>query len=429
MGTLRLGTIQSAVQSSREVALLRIESLEEGDNNGLASELANLLQNAIEISDVPCIIKMLQVLKDLATADVTLLEEVSASQVFRKCMQTLGQSPTSIEWLDNDSALQKSIDETHDVLSALMTNKDKTEPFTRSELLSRLPLMFHIPQQHERQDDLQIMVHKVTSEETDGHDTGFVMWPAAVILSRYISENPELIFNIAGANGGNDNMVDSILELGAGCGLVGLTAASLIKQHNEESKEDGVDGDVSTNNTSVIFTDYCTTVLDNIMRNLDLNGLSDSCEVVGLDFFDQPGNDDSKYDKSEQNWIDMEDTKHPQVGLILGADVIAYSNDATNVANTVHAALCEGGKAIIMAAGDNRRFGVEDFPEACRDAGLEISSTNISACESIWRSSSDSSEQKDEDLLHQDMGQTAMQGWDAGQYNLIMFSIDKPISS
>jgi predicted nicotinamide N-methyase len=355
-------------------------------------------------------------------------------------------------------------------------------PYSHDELKRRLPLTYGLPQQQQQQqqdendtiflgegrqhngrdrEDLQMMVHQVTDEaETDTHDVGFVMWPSAIMLSRWIAMNPSVILDCCCGNVGTEESSSSssstsneyntnnstILELGAGCGLVGITAAAIINQHYHEQKlllHKGKDNETAqdskkgeeeydheggrhdpqglSNRANVILTDYLPTILDNLKRNLLLNGLNDeypTASVSGLDFFDQPGNSDYNGDDDNNDvlvsggWIDMEGTRRPHVKLILGADIIVYSNDATMVANTIHSALMEGGRAIIMSR--DRRFGVEEFPTACERVGLNVTVTDLGM----------GSDQHNDAQLVLDLEHTPSYN---GGYDLIIFTIDKPI--
>mmetsp|Transcript_37948 Transcript_37948/g.82545 ORF Transcript_37948/g.82545 Transcript_37948/m.82545 type:complete len:444 (+) Transcript_37948:230-1561(+) len=425
-----LDKFQEASQSPKKLALLRIESLNsdgdgDGDGDGedgcsgLAGEIVSFVlerfafwtsdaskANHHESTDDESFAQLLQILAivvSITVFDATLSEEIARYPAFCRCISSLQQQ------LPDDAVVQKAaadIQAFFSTLEELDPDADLRVPFTEVELQGRLPLVFGMPQQQQNQTDnqlMEILIHQVTSEkETDTHDVGFVMWPSSVLLSRYIVDHPSIVLD-SGVSGG-DSM---ILELGAGCGLVGLTAATLLKQ--------------SGNETRVIFSDYLDQILDNLKRNIRLNNLDDSdrAAVTGLDFFDQPGNDDSVCD-SPLCWIDMDGTKQPQVSLVLAADVICYSNDATNVANTIKAALIPGGKAIVVSK--CCRFGVEEFPDACRDAGLEIEITNIAA--DGGRSSSGSSDDNEDQLLVHDLEQTS--GYALG-YNLVMFTINKPM--
>ena len=85
------------------------------------------------------------------------------------------------------------------------------------------------------------------------HATGFVMWPSAVMLSRWLARNPSIVLGGRGGGAAEASAAaeGDILELGAGCGLVGLTAAALLRRDrlrrendeeaDQEEDEDGGD--------------------------------------------------------------------------------------------------------------------------------------------------------------------------------------------
>ena len=413
-----LETFEAASGSSRDIALLRRKCLEEDaegkQGTGLANEVVLCLQESLSNNSPnndsgaqPDALRVVTMIQKLTDQDNTLFEEISCSENFSSCLDELA------EGRDDDARLQTIVANLQKNMSALET-KDRDEPFSEKELQSRLPLSFNLPISENtiNQDNLNIMVHQVTSEkETDTHDVGNVMWPASVMLARHITENPSIVL---------DNN-DGCLELGAGCGLVGLTAAALLQQSRENGEEEGKaeeeEGTCKHADNDVIFTDYLPQVLENIERNLDLNGI-DNCAVSGLDFFDQPGNYDSEYLASQPNWIDMDGTKRKQVGLVLAADVICYSNDATNVANTIQSALVDGGRALVVSPADGRRFGVEEFPDALRDAGLEVHVTKVAADDGLTTTVEES----------QDAELFTCVGYCAEGYNFLRFDITKPSS-
>ena len=198
-------------------------------------------------------------------------------------------------------------------------------------------------------------------------NTGFVMWPSAVMLSHHISKNPSIVL-------GDETSPDGdVMELGAGCGLVGLTAATLLQQHSDVSED------------KVIFTDYNPVVLENLQKNIELNDFDVDHQVLGLDWFDQEvhqeqqqqqsdddGSDTTGDETTTSTWIDVEGNEHAQVRLILGADLLVCTNDADLVASTIDIALVDGGKAFILGADQYTRFGVQNFPDACRQLGLQV---------------------------------------------------------
>ena len=264
-------------------------------------------------------------------------------------------------------------------------------------------LTFSIPTQSEDEDDLQIKLHQATtSDENQGHaqtNTGFIMWPSAVMLSHHLTQNPNIVL-------GNETLVrGNVLELGSGCGLAGLTAATLLENDGSFDK--------------VIFTDYNPSVLENLKRNVNLNDFDVDHKVFGLDWFDNQGQeqqvlssesegeeDDTtnassncrrhkkkKRSNSNNTWMDMNGTEHEQTRLIIGSDLIVCSNDADLVAGTIDKALMEGGQAIIVGADSSHRFGVSGFPDACRELGLEVEVN-----ENIWEEVSCCSDELQEEL-------------------------------
>ena len=246
-------------------------------------------------------------------------------------------------------------------------------------------------------EDLQIKLHQVSTTDTNQGNaetnTGFIMWPSAVMLSHHLTQNPEIVL---GTNSDGDVDTNSpegnVLELGSGCGLAGLTAATLLENEGSTDK--------------VIFTDYNPSVLNNLRKNVELNEFDVDHQVCGLDWFDQHQQcqenqesledncdtagdtgvtctDDNEEERRSSNntWVDMDGIEHAQTRLIIGSDLIVCSNDADLVASTIDCALMEGGKAIILGADSSTRFGVRGFPDACRLLGL-----HVQVDENIWSS-------------------------------------------
>mmetsp|Transcript_13514 Transcript_13514/g.29377 ORF Transcript_13514/g.29377 Transcript_13514/m.29377 type:complete len:278 (-) Transcript_13514:50-883(-) len=271
-------------------------------------------------------------------------------------------------------------------------------------------LTFNIPSGGENESPLSLLLHQaITDDDDQGENetnTGFVMWPSAVMLAHHITKNPSIVL-------GNDTRPDgNVMELGAGCGLTGLAAAALLQN------------DDSDNTDQVIFTDYNPAVLDNLRRNILLNDFDTSHEVFGLDWFDQQPIDENgeAVEKDENTWIDTEGASHAQCRLILVADCIVCSNDAELLATTINCALMEGGHAVVMGPGSGARFGIADFPEECRSLGLTVTVDE------------DVLEDNENDGSHQQLMDSLELGGSnraaaKSAYGFTLFSIEKPITS
>ena len=125
----------------------------------------------------------------------------------------------------------------------------------------------------------------------------------------------------------------------------------------------------------------------------------------------------------------MDGARRAQVELVLAADILPYSNNAALVANTIQSTLVEGGMAIVVSPDENHRFGVEAFPDACREVGLEVELSNSNLLDDVTFETSTKTE-KDQGRLDSDLEKTA--GYDNQGYTyhkLLMFTVQKPIST
>jgi Lysine methyltransferase len=233
------------------------------------------------------------------------------------------------------------------------------------------------------------------------------MWPSAVVLSRWLMANPCTLHSTpprlaAGSTADvkEPSIVERrhvrILEIGAGCGLVGLLAARMIQAAAKSSSTTATSNDTTiTDSTTcthhhhhhhpeptfsheVLLSDFNPEVLENLQRNILLNNVSAYCSVVGLDFYQQvrgdgdEGHDDD--DDSSSFWTDMNGTQqHKLVDIVLGADIICQPSDAVAAAHTIRNVLRpQTGRAIIVCASAEHRYGVDHFARACQDVGLRL---------------------------------------------------------
>lgn len=286
-------------------------------------------------------------------------------------------------------------------------------------------LTFSIPSATSNDAPHKIHLHQSSSIDEDQglHETntGFVMWPSAVMLAHHISKNPSIVL------GCEDKPDGDVMELGAGCGLVGLTAATLLQNDGDDDK--------------VIFTDYNPAVLKNLQKNIDLNEFDVDHKVLGLDWFDQELHheqqqlicnsavDEEKIDcNSNKTWVDVEGKKHAQVRLILGADLLVCTNDADLVASTIQNALIEGGSAFILGADAHTRFGVRNFPAACRSLGLTVTVQEDILDDSDFAAENVNGEMKEKQLMEElELGGYNQRASTMG-HDFTMFTVTKPIA-
>ncbi|KAI2513732.1 methyltransferase [Fragilaria crotonensis] len=224
-----------------------------------------------------------------------------------------------------------------------------------SNLHERLPLCISFSPKH------TLFIQQVTSRQSAQQDVGFVLWPSAVALSQWLIDHPTLVLT-----------AQSILELGAGCGLVGLTAAMLVQGQKQVDKNgNGVNDENS--DPRIILTDFNQVVLDNLRLNIDLNDVQATAQK--LDFYQQSGHAEFWVDDSKIGT----DSQQEQVDLILAADMICQPSDAVAAANAIHDALKPGGKAIVVCGNGKHRFGVDCFEDECKRVGLTVETSNAIA--------------------------------------------------
>lgn len=126
---------------------------------------------------------------------------------------------------------------------------------------------------------------------------------------------------------------------------------------------------VSRTGGFVTLTDFNEMVVKNAQQNITLNNLSDVAKSENLDFYQQ--------DTSREGWMDAKGYEHEQVDLILAADVICQKEDAFAAARSIFCAMRTGGKAIVVSADSEHRFGVECFHQACEELGLLVTARDV----------------------------------------------------
>lgn len=177
------------------------------------------------------------------------------------------------------------------------------------------------------------------------------MWPSAVVLSSWVVSNPHLVER------------KSVLELGAGCGLVGIVTAGIVKklENNTLCPTTGCAAE-----PQVVLTDFNKVVLQNLERNIHLNSLANFARTEKLDFYAQRGTN------MAGGWLDGSGRRHQPVDLVLAADIICKPEDAVAAANTIFDCLRPGGDAYVVSADAMHRFGVEKFESECLRLAMNV---------------------------------------------------------
>eukprot|EP00933_Yihiella_yeosuensis_P033491 TRINITY_DN27197_c0_g1_i1.p1 TRINITY_DN27197_c0_g1~~TRINITY_DN27197_c0_g1_i1.p1 ORF type:complete len:281 (-),score=46.25 TRINITY_DN27197_c0_g1_i1:167-1009(-) len=170
--------------------------------------------------------------------------------------------------------------------------------------------------------------------------TGGVVWWGALALNDFLQERRNEIF--AG--------VEVILEIGAGCGLVGLCAASLLPEGAPRS-------------CRVILTDGPDACIDNLQRNINANAAA--LERADLE-------------AAKLVWEDLLDgTAAPpvdSVDLLLGSDVI-WGGRASLVGGVCRKLVKPGGCLLISA--QEGREGLDEFEAILRGNAEGLEGTNF----------------------------------------------------
>ena len=164
---------------------------------------------------------------------------------------------------------------------------------------------------------------------------GDIVWPAGLALTRMLAHCPSFVA---------DKMV---LELGAGLGAVGLTAA---------------DGGA----TAVVLTDYDTNVLDLAMKGAVHNGV------------------DARVATSQMDWS-LESVPTPEGGpfdLVVGADILYDQQNAHNIARLLPQLLTSDGARALIA--DQTQWPWRaDFEAICAKGGLGVIDMPLPGAEAV----------------------------------------------
>ncbi|KAK1735825.1 lysine methyltransferase [Skeletonema marinoi] len=392
MTTDKLATLEDHLSSPRQISLTRIDyaakrssgkadgglpamlvsmlsdahnsSIHLDGDNTPADATINVINEFCSDSSIDNLFRIISLLAKVSQLDNTLGEEISragSQAILKRLVDRIKEYITIYETSTNEPS-EELLDKLMDYLDLTCELYSPTQargmPFTNEEIERRLPLVYNLGpavpggeggdgEHHDH--GTTILISQVTVRQSSQGDVGYVMWPSAIVLSRWLLSNPQHILG------------KSVLEIGAGCGLVGIAAARLFAQSNCEKKK------------CVTITDVNDLVIDNIAKNIVLNDVSEVACVAKLDFYEQTGNNESG------KWIEGFTFEYRDpVEVILAADIICQPSDAVAAAKTIYDALVPTtGRAYVVCADSEHRFGIEIFQEECERVGLEVTTTNV----------------------------------------------------
>ena len=173
---------------------------------------------------------------------------------------------------------------------------------------------------------LSIKIKEQTLFKADGGE-GLHLWEASVVLSRYSLKHSSLLQN------------KKIIELGCGCGLLGISILKEIPIKN------------------YTFSDYNTSVLNNLKDNLKLNGISVN---------------DKKIEIKELDWKNYEQMESNEYDIIIGTELIYKGGAILELAKVINKILKPGGKCYISMP--KERSMTKTFLEYIENEGLKWNS-------------------------------------------------------
>ena len=173
--------------------------------------------------------------------------------------------------------------------------------------------------------DLSVKLNEQTLFTADGGE-GLHLWEASVVLTRYCLQNHNLFSN------------KKIIELGTGCGLLGI---SILKQIPTISH--------------YTFSDYQESVLNNLKTNLTKNKIKEN----------------EKYDIMKLDWRDYSkiDLKYD---IILGSELIYKGGCIEELAKMINQLLKDDGFCFISMPEQRSMTGV--FLQYINECGLKYQS-------------------------------------------------------
>jgi predicted nicotinamide N-methyase len=203
------------------------------------------------------------------------------------------------------------------------------------------PLVVPLPLDPRDASPLSVLIRQVPVRMTGQPKTGYLLWGAARVLARWIHAHRDLLDG------------KSVLEVGSGLGLGGITAARYA----------GL----------TILTDY----QDDTCRALEYNVALNRAFTHALDA--------TKPDVAVErlDWDSLEsiqgvcESPKPKVDVIIGCDIICEPSTADGFLRVVRHRLSAHGVAYLMNADAHSRFGVAYLHEQLAQSDLVYTITKV----------------------------------------------------
>lgn len=192
--------------------------------------------------------------------------------------------------------------------------------------------------------DNYIYLNEQTLFKANGEE-GLHLWESSVVFSRYIKKNQSIFDN------------KSIIELGSGCGLLGIACL------------------LYTNCQHITFSDYQKSVIDNLVKNIELNksshrniNQSSSKKIMNSSDPSSAKSFPTNYTILNLDWRDYEKYKLESYDYIIGSELIYNGGHLEELAKLFKNLLKSDGKALI--AMPEKRSMTKKFLEYLADNDL-----------------------------------------------------------
>ncbi|CAE8740268.1 unnamed protein product [Polarella glacialis] len=188
------------------------------------------------------------------------------------------------------------------------------------------------------EEGFQIRIRELPMADGVHASTGCQLWPSSIVLAKELLRRPHLV---AGKK---------VLEVGAGCGLLGITAGRLAR--------------------SILITDGDEEVVRNLEFNIETN------KHVWLSKCPDMPREVSARQLRWEDVLESPWTEDQRAEVIIASDII-YGNWGDVVAKAFLNLLAPGG-LVLMAASEDRRSGVRVFQEHLEMKSFRVLETKLS---------------------------------------------------